>query len=78
MVMVSPIMMMLLLRASAFMNTSSRWALEMKGLIVKAPKMSQCPQLPVGIHSYSSLLISENMADKALARGLVSWCCCLG
>ena len=72
-VMVDPIiMMMMMLRASAVRNDGSRWALATMRLSVRTPCLSQCPPLPVVIHSFSSLLISDTMVAKAMARGLVS------
>ena len=71
-VMVSPIMMMMMLRVSAVRNSGSRWELVMVRLSVKTPRLRQCPPLPVVLYSLSSILISDRMVDKVLARGLVS------
>ena len=49
-VMVAPIMMMMILRASAVRNAGSRWALAIMRLSVKTPSPRQCPTLPVGFH----------------------------
>ena len=67
--MVSPIIMMMMLRVSTVRNTGISWALEMMRLNVKRTNLSQCPPLLVGPHSFSSLLISDNMVARALARG---------
>ena len=40
-------------------------------LSVKNTSLIQCPPLPVVIHSFSSILISDRMVAKALARVLV-------
>ena len=71
-VMVAPITMMMMLRASTVSNSGSSWALAMMRLSVKMPSLSQCPPLPVGFHSFSSLLIPDRTVAKALDRGLVA------
>ena len=68
---VAPIMMMMMLRSSNLMNTGIMWVLEMMRLSVKNQNLSQCPPLPVCIHSFPSLFILNKMVSKALARGLV-------
>ena len=69
--MVYPIIMIMMFRVSAMSNAGIRWALEMMRLRVKTPILSQCPPLPVGFHSFYSLLILNIMVAKVLARRLV-------
>ena len=71
-VMVSPIMMMMMLRAYSVRNSGSRWALARMRLSTKTPSLSHCPPLPFVIHSFYSTLISDRMVAKALAIGMVS------
>ena len=71
-VMISPMMMMMMLRLSAVRNSGSRWELVMVRLSVKTPRLRQFIPLPVVIYSFSSVLISDRMVDKVLARGLLS------
>ena len=70
-VMVSPLIMMMMVRASAVSNTGSRWALTMMILSLKMLNLSQCPSLPFDPHSFSSLLISDKMFARAFVIGLV-------
>ena len=74
-IMVAPIIMMMKLREYAVTNSGIRWAHDMMRLSVKFPILSQCPPLPDGFHSFSSLLILDIMVVKALAIGLVSGQC---
>ena len=71
-VMVSPMMMMIILRVSAVRNSGSRWELVMVRLSMKKPRLRQFIPLPVVLYSFSSIFISDRMVDKSLARGLVS------
>ena len=71
---VAPIMMMMTLRSSDIRNSGRRWALAMMRLSVKTPNLSHCPPLPVMLHSFSSLLISDRIVARVLSRSLVPGC----
>ena len=65
-VMVDPIIIMMTLRASAVSNAGSRWALATMRFSRNTLSLSQCPPLPVGFHSFSSLLILDSMVAKEM------------
>ena len=71
-VLVAPIIIIIMLRAYAMRNAGGRWEMAMMRLSMKTPSLSQCPPLPVFLHSLSSLLISDRMLVVVMAIVLLT------